>query len=485
MNAANEAIAYYGSNSPENRLLVSLENVPLDATGQGRASLFGSKTQYSDKWGHEMSENAPGKLSSYLKVSPQKQDALYISVSPEVMREYAYSWSNPRPAMGARVRIPNEPIKESENLVDFYERSNFQLYAGESGGQDVVSGRKPMSNFQLFEEPYRLQTGRSLQSDMAKEWSGHKMSKVSHSAFLDDPIDVDQLIQQRESLQQLGQRFDIDFSTMYPEIVSPNGNKGVLANKNAAAKLGDIVFLYEHDGGTGLGLSISDARDLADNGFISKKIFNLYKNLNNRYYRTSLNKPRLLSYSYTDINDWAATMKKQKDAIAKFTNTYILNKNTLLKAKKRYFDAVKPTYELNKEYIKYLNDPKNVIEFMRSKGVAPLYEMPSFGKTEVFSTNHQAWGYKPKTRAFAPSTNASQGIIIGNKGEKLLNAEPYTEQDLLELLSGSTRKYGKYRSGARDAGKRYAGEEPKFAVTRKTFSSGGKLQQYADFSGFF
>lgn len=480
--AAESALKYYGINTPDSRLLVSEGVIPKYSTGHGRASLFGSTrgwynytTEKGAIVGGDVMDNAPGLLSKYLKVSPEHQDAMYVSASPSVLREYSTSWKNPREGMAARVTIPNEPIKPGESLADFYERSNFQLYAGYTGGgRDIASSAQPMSNFQLFEEPYRLQTGRSLQSDMAKEYLGNRMSKVQHSAFFEDPFDIAQFEQQRESLLQLGNKFGVDFSNMYPEIVAPSGNKGILAHKNAAAKLGDVVALYEHDGGTGLGLSVHDAKHLVEEGLLSKKTFDLYSKISNQYYRTSMSKPTG-AYDTKRMSDWESRMAKQKDNLAKFATKYILNKNTLTKAKSQYFKAVKPTYELSKEYVKYMHDPENIIKFMRDKGVAPLYEMPSFGKAEVFSTNGQGWGYGPKTRNFAPSKNASQGIIIGNRGEKVLDVQPFTQEEIDQLYAPLHKNYGRYRSGARDAGERFTGEEDPFAITRKTFGSGGSI----------
>lgn len=489
ISAANQALRYYGENTPETRLLVSASTIPESPTGHGRASLFGVKggsysytTDSGAVVGGPVTNNAPGLLSERLKVSPEYQDAMYVSASPSVLREYSNSWSNPRPGMAARVTIPNEPMMPGESLADFYERSNFQLYAGHTGSDDIASGTKPMSNFQMFEEPYRLQTGRSLQQDMAKEFEGKKLQKHSNSQFIEDFNLVVAMRNKRAHLVTVGEKFGIDFSKMFPEVQSPSGVKGILGNPKAAIELEHIASLYEHDGGTGLGLNMTGAEFLLKKGFISNKTLITFKTLNRECFHAM---ERARHSSFFDAPEAEAAANKAKAKLSKFVSTYILNKNTLYRAKQAYFKEAKPDFKMSREFSKYMRDPENIIKFMREKGVAPLYEMPSFGKSEVFSTNMQGWGWGPKTRSFVPSDNASQGIIIGNRGEKVLDVRPFTDEELQQLYAPLNVKFGRFRSGARDAGNRLLTEDERFAITRKTFNSGGSLMKFDDFSGFF
>lgn len=489
INAANQALRYYGENTPETRLLASEGIIPESSTGHGRASLFGVKRgnySYTTDSGSvvngEVTDNAPGLLSERLKVSPEYQDAMYVSASPSVLREYSNSWSNPRTGMAARVTIPNEPMRPGESLADFYERSNFQLYAGHTGSNDIASGTKPMSNFQMFEEPYRLQTGRSLQQDMAKEFEGKKLQKHSNSGFIEDEGLVEMMRNNRSRLVSIGEKFGIDFSKMYPEIQSPSGAKGVLGNIKAAGELDHVASLYERDGGTGLGLNMTGAEFLFKKGFISNKTLRTFKTLNRECFHAMENARHS---TFLDAPEAEAAANKAKVKLSKFVNTYILNKNNLYKAKQAYFKEAKPDFKMSKEFTKYMHDPENIVKFMREKGVAPLYEMPSFGKSEVFSTNMQGWGWGPKTRSFAPSDNASQGIIIGNRGEKVLDVRPFTDEELQQLYSPLNVKFGRFRSGARDAGNRLLTEDERFAITRKTFNSGGSLREFDNISDIF
>ena len=484
--AAESALEHYGENTELARLLISEGVIPKYPTGFGRASLFGIK---NGRFGYttdkgvgvlgEVYDNDIGALSSRLKISPDQQDALYLSASPQLMREYSNSWTNPRGGMDAMVTIPNEPIGAAETFPEFYERSNFQLYAGDAPGAkgDIVSSSQPMSNFQMFEEPYRLQTGRSLQQDMTKEFEGKKLQKHSNSGFIEDEGLVEMMQNNRSRLVSIGEKFGIDFSKMYPEIQSPSGAKGVLGNMKAAGELDHVASLYESDGGTGLGLNTTGAEFLFKKGFISDKTFRTFKTLNKECFHAMENARHS---TFLDAPEAEAAANKAKAKLSKFVNTYILNKNNLYKAKQAYFKEAKPDFKMSKEFAKYMHDPENIVRFMREKGVAPLYEMPSFGKTEIFSTNSQGWGWGPKTRSFAPSTNASQGIIIGKRGQKLLDVKPFTEEEKQDLFRPLGKYKGKYRSGSRDAGSRYTGEDKRFAITRKTFDNGGILCNISD-----
>lgn len=63
--------------------------------------------------------------------------------------------------------MPFEKLKEQEHLPDFMERTDFQLYDGAA----IHKSESPMSFWQKYELPYRLQTGRSMQKDMLDEFS--------------------------------------------------------------------------------------------------------------------------------------------------------------------------------------------------------------------------------------------------------------------------------------------------------------------------
>lgn len=478
VNSATQAMEHYGINTPTTRMLSSLEYVPLDYTGYGRASVFGRRTSYDPRYGFDVLENDIGPLSSYLKASPSSQDAVYASVSPRVMKEYATASSGrQRDVIAARLVLPNDPIKSTETLPEFYERSNFQLYAGDASGKNgsILGSTSPMSNFQLFEEPYRLQTGRSLRQDMLKEYNGKRLQKIKNFEYIHESQDYSPISNGKRRLDEVGNKFGVDFSKVLRKIDDPSGGAYYLVDKdgnyNDLLRIGKI---YWEDNGSGLGLSNSDADFLASRGYINPKIEKTFKALNRKVFNAEMNLQSSGPFYRSDAEE---AVEKYTRKLAEFTKKYILNKQNLYRAKNNYFkNSIKGKFKPAKEMLDYLNDRSNIISFMRKNDVHPLYEMPSFGKTEMFSTNGQDFGYGPKTRSFSPSKNASQGVIIGNRGEKVFDAYPYSEQDLLDFQNYiDISKVGKFRSGSRDAGIRYAGEDPRFAVTRKTHANGGIL----------
>lgn len=96
--------------------------------------------------------------------------------------------------------------------------------------------------------------------------------------------------------------------------------------------------------------------------------------------------------------------------------------------------------------------------------------MPNFGKYQIFSTNQGTWGSKPATRnAKIPNSNNPQGIIIGDKGQRVL--------DVTKILTPDEFKESlrKAKGEGRDVGRRME-NEGLLEITRKTFKNGGKLK---------
>ena len=127
---------------------------------------------------------------------------------------------------------------------------------------------------------------------------------------------------------------------------------------------------------------------------------------------------------------------------------------------------VKPKLVSSEEYSRFLKDENNYIEFMRKNSVSPIWDMPSFGKTSIISTNGGRWGDRPATRnKIIQNSNSPQGIIIGDLNEKVLQA-----------TNTSTKSINFKRVGNRDSGGRYLGEDV-WPITRKTFKLGGSLNK--------
>lgn len=89
-------------------------------------------------------------------------DALYLSTNKGILDSYGGNKDYER----AIVRIPqNETSKTAPSLSERLLAGDFDMYDSEA----VYRHRSPEGTYTMFEEPYRLQTGRSLQTDMINE----------------------------------------------------------------------------------------------------------------------------------------------------------------------------------------------------------------------------------------------------------------------------------------------------------------------------
>ena len=460
INANEEALSKYGLAASETRQAVALTNIAKSKTGYGRASFTDSGPNLSDR----------------LKVDPERQDALYVSVSPELARTYA-SRDNKIDGMVGKVTLPME-FDPQQQLVEMLESGEFQLY----NGNNVIRGTKPMSDWQLYEEPYRIQTGRSLLSDMRNEYKQlHPNTRIADSkstTHLESPEyvtalylrDIDKYIPE---FKQAGIKFN-----PYKEV-----NGKVMINRMAVMDLNDgINKLRERK-----------FKSLKDLNLISEKQYDLYEKISSRQAVVRDAKAAagkqvqqwVKEAGFKSINDvdtyqldswrnaaymdaYDAALDKHDKKVSDFIEKYI-KPSALKNIKERYYkDAAKKYKNVNADFLKFM---KNKIGFMRSHSVVPLYEMPSFGRTELFSTNGTSWGTKQATRNFAPTTDASQAIIIGNRGDAVVDLEKvFSPQEVIDLTGPN---YRKLPSGRRDAGHRMLLEDPRYAITRKTFATGG------------
>lgn len=65
----------------------------------------------------------------------------------------------------------------------------------------------------------------------------------------------------------------------------------------------------------------------------------------------------------------AKSTELQKQFVAK----YVFNKNILYKIKEKYYDLVGVRKrETDKDFLKYIHNEENIINFLRARGIAPL-----------------------------------------------------------------------------------------------------------------
>jgi hypothetical protein len=171
-------------------------------------------------------------------------------------------------------------------------------------------------------------------------------------------------------------------------------------------------------------------------------------------------------------------LAKQDTERLAYLDKYIFTPGFFKRVKNNYFDFLgDKKYIPTKEFTEYMNSPENMAKFLREKGVAPLYDMPSFGKHVVVGNggHRGTWTEAPKTRNKPLDSSAAQGYIIGRPSETLLDIDtvyPGGREGLKEIFDSN------YKSRFRDDGVRYQGEDPRYAVTRKTYPFGGILERY-------
>ena len=463
-NASENAIRFYGEDTPLNRMLVSAQRVSSAPTGYGRADLFTIKKDTNG-----LSIYKPNWLAEYLKIDPKTQDAIYVSGSSDILNTYS-NVNGSRSARGlkTRVTLPFEKLKEQEHLPDFMERTDFQLYDGAA----IHSGKSPMSNWQKYELPYRLQTGRSMKKDMLDEYTyffgepefgGSK--KIAGSKLVDpESFDGKTLLNWKNNKGSLADLFDKN-GVKFDPVKQIDGK--IMVNRkgsNLMSTYNNILMCAENKP---FEFIYTYGDRLIEDGILTDKQVTTLKHIT-----TKLRKKRAENTDWTDYawhpgmtelpeDPYTSEMKKQLEK-------YIFNKNFAYRFKDLFYKTVKPTYKFQSDasYVKYINDEENWINFMRRHGVSPVWEMPNFGKTSLISTNGGRWGEGPATRnkPIVGSANP-QGIVIGNLNEKLFDV---TKMDMNKVKI-ELKKY-------RDKGQRYLSEDV-WPITRKTFKFGGILNK--------
>lgn len=463
--------------TPQERMETAATSVSPVPSSSGRAELF-SRDKKDGRIAY-----GPTDVSKRLKVSPTEQDAIYVSVSPNTLAEYA---DPNRMSLAARVQFPLSDIKEGEGLASLIEKNDFNLLSATA----IARGSYPMGNWQMFEQPYRLQTGRSLQSDMAKAYTGPRVQKQSRADIM--PQSSYTVSNARKAMDICEKYFasmgkDIGLSkSIFKEasdvpgmVVAPR-NLSKPTSRKAATDTMDKYRKYVEDPLITAAMAIDPLHyniigampspktvsTWSKNGYLSERAANGYRALSNK-----VNQERLKLTPDEIMNGRIDELEGQ---LRDYLKKYILTP--------RYFKAIKVNfnklygpkpehakYEITEQFRDYLKSPSKMLEFMRGEGVSPVWEMPSFGDhVLVGNGGHRGtWGERPVTRNKRLDESPAQGYIVGKKGEKLLEInKEYTHGELSPLSSGYDPKF-------RDDGRRYQGEDPEFAVTRKTYANGG------------
>lgn len=352
-NLRKQAIDFFGEDTPENRLKSAALVTSIDPTGGWKAFAIDVKQPQTD---FEVTQHGPTHFSKYLKFSPLKEDALFVNLNGNTLSQY----SNNQKEGAILGYLPFSPKFSDEQPIDFLIRTEFPMF----DGNKINGEMSPMSYWQKYEYPYRVQTGRSLQSDMGKEFTGTKWKRTGRWSI--GHLDLAQKV--NAELEKMGLKYRI--------LVDPQ--KGAFIHN-------DLIPYY---------------RALLESDLDTKTT--LLKNL------------KLISDKQTKWKRWIpkSSLTGEIDTF----NKYVWNNSTIKKLLKVLYKPSK--FKLTKDYFNYLYNEDSIIKFMREHGVSPVWEMPYFKNTAVFGA-HSSFGEKPMTKN-KKFIEKGEGFIIAPKNTQVL-----------------------------------------------------------------
>lgn len=452
------------------RMQIAGTHIPLSPTSGGRRShLYGDTGRY-----HDVTEYTRTSYSDMIGANPKTKDALYLSTSNDVAAQYGTANTDNREGAAYIVRLPKKERIEGESMSEHLLKNDFDMI-----NLNALHGRKKGGFGATFEDPYRLQTGRSLIQDMIKEG-------VLNPKFIEDP---DVVVREGNTIQYYGgnisfDNIDIDRSRINTVLHKMGIDFQINKSKDGAIympkKLIDLRntmdaieaakdFLTPRETPSTQMFDETTRQQLADlmefdSYDLNDPIAQMF-GFNNSYLRTPLSKmdeaqrdalvaqltamndPNYLKYAYADNpagigkqkkfydNSFPKKMLDRLEAEGLITKRqinatrkawlhdgdalkYIDFKKIANKALTRYLQSVKA----NKNKVKF--DPTSVkpsvqqmIDFMRSKGVVPRYEIEGYGDNKVYVIEANE---KNKTKN-AGDIKRTYGYILGDKGQKVVD----------------------------------------------------------------
>ena len=385
-------------------------------------------------------------------------DALYLSTNKGILGQYGGNKDYER----AVVRIPqNETSKTAPSLSERLLAGDFDMYDSEA----VRKHRSPEGTYTMFEEPYRLQTGRSLQADMINEdpnvpgieWINQKkLAKVNANEQLVPPYSdatigktvnrINRFLQESGVTKtQIKGFFDLD-ETGEPIVESYSYLDG-----SGIRQLDDYVSSLQALQRVASGIPVEDVKKmekrirelnkLANHPFTPQEVYDEQIALSNKIYNlTNVYNTRL-----SQIHDAGLISDSQYRAAM---HTYDVDKyvmsSAIHKMLDRYFDGLrklktsKPDFKARS---RYLNNPENMAKFMRQKGVLPRYEHKTFNHVRTITPNEHpedaVGNLATKNKPLGPM----QLAVIGKRGEQVVEKVRTISRE--ELKNIKTEKYSK------------------------------------------
>lgn len=388
----------YGNNDLNSRLEYAATHIPPVLTNGGRVGLY------------ELFR--PPKNGASSKVN----DGLYISSSKKIADNFsAPRTGDPDDSAIFTLQIPTGH-RGDPNLIKRLALSDFDTYNNTGSVDGGTIGVKNM-----YYDPFRLQTGKSLGSivkQKAKEAGIPIVEKNDHSFNFnlnpelgyfdkDHYEQVKQLIDADNLLKEKGINFKILSDRFYNE----NGLK--VQNYYNRRKLSETINYINR---------------LSSNELVEENFESLIKgrdSFGGDFTRNILS--QLVSSKDNNIRRFGYAMR---DAIRKKD----LDKYKQLISSKKMFDSVikenmpslKNTYSISKQFKEFGKNPTVLKQILDEYGAIPRYQMDGFGEHDLFLNNG---------KKHAKSTIASEGYLLGKRGEKVVDVE-----DVQHIHKGISRR---------------------------------------------
>ena len=422
-------------------------------------------------------------------IPEKKYDGLYLSTNANFLDEYGNGGVGGKVGL---VRIPqNEVSKNSESLSERLLAGDFDVY----NSREIYHGRagNPQSSWTLFGEPYRLQTGRSLRQDMIEKdpnvpniegeyvrnkgqaLSWMKPSDINLGSFYFDGyseqneptfgqiVDKVNKTLEKEGLQKIKNFAKTDKNGEIEDLVYNNAEGIVFLSENISKldelqKLAEVVKPYIKEE-----KKLKKQKDEIVNNPDYLWSNELSKQMEDIQYK--LNQIDNFRSRFMNINMDKVTPKQKRSAMFA-GNVDRIRRSVLQSSLDDYFNGVKNQkthVKYNaKDREKYLSNPENQAAFMRSQGVLPRYDHPTYNHVLTITPGQHIEDMPNKMATKNMPLGPSQIAVIGRRGTKVVDLvkelSPDEIQDIKQQTENQTHlKKPSEKKGYKDTGNRIYG----------------------------
>lgn len=411
-----------------------------------------------------------------------KYDASYMSTSSDVSSSYGDN--------NGRFVVELPRTKESLTSQSLSERllaGDFEMY----DSKKIIQDRIPIGSFSMLEGPYRLQTGRSLLSDMKKDglikqepmkkyeldfvddinrdpgfmWGEDNLRRPGYRDYLNF---VNSVLRENgfKEIDPFFEKYD-EYGTMTsPGMVPPRELLDLNQRAQTVREINEWAKKYEE-----LKPKIAELQKLEketkklDKAYkdVINSLQNIYVNASGPFDKQISDAEQKSKKAWDDLEDARARQSKLRKLIdgANTVNIHFLQnyvspkqlnafihsnnpkyldvKRILSDGKKQYFENYKKYYKKRRMRMKQPTE-QEMLEYMRKKGVRPRFEYQTFNSFRTFTPNdHNGDAVTKLTTINKPMGEAQIGLI-GKKGEKKLTIKkPISKEEIFENVKKESR----------------------------------------------